>query len=50
VVGTPHIVDTTLVLPLPHPSGASAWANVPANRAKISLALQWLGDWWHRSE
>ena len=34
------------VLPLPHPSGASAWANVPANRALLEGALHWLGKWW----
>jgi uracil-DNA glycosylase len=27
------------VVPLPHPSGASSWPNVPANRAKLDAAL-----------
>ena len=47
IVGGPIQIGETTVLPLPHPSGASAWANAPENRAKISTALQWLGEWWH---
>jgi hypothetical protein len=27
------------VIPLPHPSGASSWPNVPANRKKLDAAL-----------
>jgi uracil-DNA glycosylase len=27
------------VIPLPHPSGASSWPNVPANRKKLDVAL-----------
>jgi uracil-DNA glycosylase len=27
------------VIPLPHPSGASSWPNVPANRTKLDAAL-----------
>ena len=27
------------MIPLPHPSGASAWANAPANRALIARAV-----------
>jgi uracil-DNA glycosylase len=27
------------VVPLPHPSGASSWPNVPANRVKLDAAL-----------
>jgi uracil-DNA glycosylase len=29
----------TPVIPLPHPSGASAWLNVPANRARLVQAV-----------
>jgi len=32
-----------LVLPLPHPSGASRWLNVPAHRALLERALELLG-------
>jgi uracil-DNA glycosylase len=28
-----------VAIPLPHPSGASAWLNVPANRARLEAAL-----------
>ena len=31
--------DGVPVVPLPHPSGASSWPNVPANRAKLDAAL-----------
>jgi uracil-DNA glycosylase len=30
--------DGAVVIPLPHPSGASAWLNAPANRARVSEA------------
>jgi hypothetical protein len=26
-------------VPLPHPSGASSWPNVPANRRRLGVAL-----------
>jgi uracil-DNA glycosylase len=32
--------DGAAVVPLPHPSGASSWPNVPANRVKLEAALQ----------
>ena len=31
--------DGIPVVPLPHPSGASGWPNVPANRKRLDLAL-----------
>jgi uracil-DNA glycosylase len=31
------------VIPLPHPSGASSWINVPVNRALLERALRYLG-------
>ena len=31
--------DGVPVIPLPHPSGASSWPNVPANRARLERAL-----------
>jgi hypothetical protein len=30
------------LIPLPHPSGASSWFNVPANRALLERALEQL--------
>jgi hypothetical protein len=31
-------------VPLPHPSGASAWTNDPANRALVAQAVAQLRD------
>jgi uracil-DNA glycosylase family 4 len=36
--------DGRWVVPLPHPSGASAWPNLPQNRALIDRALVILAD------
>ncbi len=35
-----------LLIPLPHPSGASRWLNDPANRARLGRALRLLGRTW----
>jgi uracil-DNA glycosylase len=32
------------VVPLPHPSGASSWPNVPANKARLEAALGLVAD------
>jgi len=32
------------VVPLPHPSGASSWPNVPANKQRLALALRLMND------
>lgn len=32
-----------LILPLPHPSGVSRWLNLPENRVRLHMALDWLG-------
>lgn len=32
------------VLALPHPSGVSRWLNHPANRERLSIALDWLNQ------
>jgi uracil-DNA glycosylase len=32
--------DGVPVVPLPHPSGASSWPNLPANRTRLELALR----------
>ena len=29
-----------VAIPLPHPSGASSWLNVPANRARVAGAVE----------
>ncbi len=38
-VGQVFKVDGRQVLPLPHPSGASLWPNLPENQARIQQAL-----------
>ncbi|MEA2662112.1 MAG: uracil-DNA glycosylase [Chloroflexota bacterium] len=35
-----------LLIPLPHPSGASRWLNDPANRARLDRALRRVGRAW----
>jgi uracil-DNA glycosylase len=39
-VGRRYELDATPVVPLPHPSGASGWLNVPANRERLAKALE----------
>jgi uracil-DNA glycosylase len=38
-IGERYELGGATVIPLPHPSGASGWLNVPANRARLDLAL-----------
>jgi len=38
-IGERFDVDGVAVVPLPHPSGASAWPNLPANRARLERAV-----------
>ncbi len=38
-VGERYERDGAAVVPLPHPSGASGWLNVPANRERLERAL-----------
>jgi uracil-DNA glycosylase len=38
-VGERYAQDTRVVVPLPHPSGASGWLNDPANRLRLERAL-----------
>jgi len=37
-VGVRYELDGAVAIPLPHPSGASAWLNDPANRARVTEA------------
>jgi len=39
-VGNRYELAGTPVVPLPHPSGASSWPNVPANRKRLDAALE----------
>jgi uracil-DNA glycosylase len=38
-VGKSYLLGEAIVVPLPHPSGASGWLNDPANRARLGKAL-----------
>src|SRR4051794_2190069 len=38
-IGKSYLVDDTIVIPLPHPSGASSWLNDKTNRARLGKAL-----------
>lgn len=38
-VGKSYLVDDAIVVPLPHPSGASGWLNDPTNRRRLGKAL-----------
>jgi uracil-DNA glycosylase family 4 len=40
VIGQRFEVDGRVVVPLPHPSGASSWTNVPAHRELIARAVE----------
>jgi uracil-DNA glycosylase len=39
-IGLRYELDGAAVVPLPHPSGASSWPNVPANRKRLDRALE----------
>ena len=39
VVGKSRVEGERVLIPLPHPSGASRWLNDPANRARLARAL-----------
>ena len=48
LVGSAHVARVrgrrVKLIPLPHPSGASSWVNVPANRALLDRALSQVGS------
>jgi uracil-DNA glycosylase len=39
-VGLRYELGEATVIPLPHPSGASSWLNVPANRDRVASAVE----------
>ncbi len=43
-VGAHYELDGALAIPLPHPSGASSWLNVPANRERVAAAAAAIRD------
>jgi len=40
VVGQRHVIDGRVLIPLPHPSGASRWHQFPQNRKRIERAIR----------
>lgn len=40
LIGNVERVDGRWILPLPHPSGASRWHQIPANRKRIEAAIR----------
>ena len=44
VIGNRYERDGRVIVPLPHPSGASQWFNVPENKDRLADALEILGD------
>ena len=38
-IGKSYVREGTVVIPLPHPSGASGWLNDRTNRARLGKAL-----------
>ena len=36
--------ERRVAIPLPHPSGASSWLNVPANRERVAAAVRVIKD------
>lgn len=38
-IGKSYVVNAAIVIPLPHPSGASGWLHDPVSRARLGKAL-----------
>ena len=47
-IGKSYMRKSAIVIPLPHPSGASGWLNDPANRARLGKALTHVKRELHR--
>jgi uracil-DNA glycosylase len=43
-IGERYELHGTPVVPLPHPSGASGWLNVPSNRERLAIAAALVGE------
>jgi len=39
-VGVRYEIGDAVAIPLPHPSGASSWLNVPANKERVAAAVE----------
>jgi uracil-DNA glycosylase len=40
IIGTQRQIDSRWIIPLPHPSGASRWHQIPENRLRLDQAIQ----------
>jgi uracil-DNA glycosylase len=40
IIGTQSERDGRVIIPLPHPSGASTWTNAPENQQKVKKAIK----------
>ena len=43
-VGVRYALGDAVAIPLPHPSGASSWLNVPANKERVAAAVDLVRD------
>jgi uracil-DNA glycosylase len=43
LIGTEKEMDGRWIVPLPHPSGASRWHQIPENRKRIDKAIRLIG-------
>ena len=43
-VGVRYELGDAVAIPLPHPSGASSWLNLPENRARVAVAVAAVKD------
>ena len=43
-VGKRYDLNGAVAIPLPHPSGASSWLNIPANRERVAGAVRVIKD------
>ncbi|MCW5875606.1 MAG: uracil-DNA glycosylase family protein [Anaerolineales bacterium] len=48
IIGSQHELDGCWLVPLPHPSGASRWHQLPENRARIERAIELIGAQYRR--
>ena len=48
IIGTQKLVDGRWIVPLPHPSGASRWHQIEANRMRVSQAVHLLKEQYQR--
>jgi len=49
-VGVRYELGDAVAIPLPHPSGASSWLNVPANRDRVAAAVALMQEELARAE